>query len=50
MDITPERKKVESRDVAAAAGERKDRVRKFIAKASSGFLEWSRGLASVKRT
>ncbi|KAJ2931501.1 hypothetical protein H1R20_g5609, partial [Candolleomyces eurysporus] len=54
MDITPERKKVTSTELKpgdeAAAVERKDRVRKFIAKASSGFLEWSRGLTSAKRS
>ncbi|RXW25575.1 hypothetical protein EST38_g253 [Candolleomyces aberdarensis] len=54
MDITPERKKVTSTELKpgdeAAAVERKDRVRKFIAKASNGFLEWSRGLTSAKRS
>ncbi|KAJ2918062.1 hypothetical protein MD484_g2393, partial [Candolleomyces efflorescens] len=52
MDITPERKKGDSSKDGSgvAAVEKKDRVRKFIAKASSGFLEWSRGLASAKRT
>ncbi|KAF5317064.1 hypothetical protein D9611_003798 [Ephemerocybe angulata] len=46
MDITPERGA--KADKPAAVEQRKDRVRKFIAKASSGFMEWRRGLGAKK--
>lgn len=43
MDITPERDVISEKP---AVGEQKrDRVKRFIAKASNGFMEWGRGLA-----
>lgn len=44
MDITPERD-VKLDQQPAVAEQKRDRVKRFIAKASSGFMEWSRALA-----
>lgn len=48
MNITPERGVSGRIDRPAIVEQRKDRVKKFIAKASHGFLEWSRGLGAKK--
>ena len=46
MDITPERGQRKATEREGQRGEqRRDKVKRFIAKASSGFMEWSRGLA-----